>query len=128
MKEMDIVQFKKKYKKLIERKAIKFSPIHPYLTELPYYKNLSEEELEKLEDMFVTIERRNAITDEIFAEEKELELPTKDILEVGYKKVIGVGIYKKRDIRKQNKECEIPIIVVEVKKPKKKKNGIHKKY
>ena len=119
---MNIIQFKKKYKKLIERKAIKFTPIHPYLTEMPHYQNLSEEELLKLEDMFVTIERRNVITEEIFAEEKELEQPSKDILEVGYRKEIGIGIYKKREIRKQNKECEIPIIVIEKKPKKKKKN------
>lgn len=127
MKEMNIIQFKKKYKKLIERKAIKFSPIHPYLTEIPHYQNLGEEELKKLEDMFVTIERRNVITDEIFAEAKELEQPIKDILEVGYKKEIGIGIYKKREIRKQNRECKIPMVVVVEKKIKKKKRRISEK-
>ncbi|RPI84079.1 MAG: hypothetical protein EHM34_04250 [Nitrosopumilales archaeon] len=96
---MDIREFKKKYKDLIKKGAVRFTTEHPYTENyLNAQDNLTDFQKKLITDIlrcqYITIDRYNLETGEFLCEARELKPVRTDVLKMGYEKHIGLGVYR----------------------------------
>jgi hypothetical protein len=94
-------RFKYKYRKLIERGVIKFSPEHPYfgLIKDVMYVDINEIKCEILDKTFshdyIIINRMGDDNKTILAKKCQLFSPERDVIKLGYHKLQNTNVFMK---------------------------------